>query len=116
MTGASRAMLLIRGFFSSRRRHTRYSRGWSSDVCSSDLADTIRGYQDADESAPAWQQRLVSKRLRGVRVPTFLQWGFDDRNVGHGQLDRIWPHLRGPRGSEDRRVGEERRSRWSPYN
>src|SRR3712207_2989114 len=25
-------------FFSSRRRHTRYWRGWSSDVCSSDLA------------------------------------------------------------------------------
>src|SRR5690606_15692386 len=27
-------------FFSSRRRHTRFSRDWSSDVCSSDLADT----------------------------------------------------------------------------
>src|SRR5215217_8660918 len=25
-------------FFSSRRRHTRYWRDWSSDVCSSDLA------------------------------------------------------------------------------
>src|SRR5690606_39312050 len=39
-------------FFSSRRRHTRFSRDWSSDVCSSDLhrrylinnyLDTIRG-------------------------------------------------------------------------
>src|SRR2546429_4692632 len=29
-------------FFSSRRRHTRCSRDWSSDVCSSDLADTKR--------------------------------------------------------------------------
>src|SRR5690606_39702697 len=28
-------------FFSSRRRHTRFSRDWSSDVCSSDL----RGYR-----------------------------------------------------------------------
>src|SRR3990172_12217284 len=27
-------------FFSSRRRHTRCSRDWSSDVCSSDLPDT----------------------------------------------------------------------------
>src|SRR5690606_39817019 len=27
----------IRFFFSSRRRHTRFSRDWSSDVCSSDL-------------------------------------------------------------------------------
>src|SRR5690606_41092610 len=26
-------------FFSSRRRHTRFSRDWSSDVCSSDLDD-----------------------------------------------------------------------------
>src|SRR5690606_39494643 len=27
-------------FFSSRRRHTRFSRDWSSDVCSSDLVAT----------------------------------------------------------------------------
>src|SRR5690606_39409434 len=29
-------------FFSSRRRHTRFSRDWSSDVCSSDLASEWR--------------------------------------------------------------------------
>src|SRR5215510_13398332 len=29
-------------FFSSRRRHTRWPRDWSSDVCSSDLAATHR--------------------------------------------------------------------------
>src|SRR5690606_40203566 len=29
--------LLVFFFFSSRRRHTRFSRDWSSDVCSSDL-------------------------------------------------------------------------------
>src|SRR5690606_40674670 len=28
-------------FFSSRRRHTRFSRDWSSDVCSSDLVRRI---------------------------------------------------------------------------
>src|SRR5690606_40668526 len=28
-------------FFSSRRRHTRFSRDWSSDVCSSDLTNLI---------------------------------------------------------------------------
>src|SRR3712207_4810140 len=32
-------------FFSSRRRHTRYWRDWSSDVCSSDLAEAAK---DAD--------------------------------------------------------------------
>src|SRR5690606_23566992 len=30
-------LLFILFFFSSRRRHTRFSRDWSSDVCSSDL-------------------------------------------------------------------------------
>src|SRR3712207_7080437 len=29
-------------FFSSRRRHTRYWRDWSSDVCSSDLAAEVQ--------------------------------------------------------------------------
>src|SRR5690606_40010374 len=29
-------------FFSSRRRHTRFSRDWSSDVCSSDLATQVQ--------------------------------------------------------------------------
>src|SRR3712207_7631704 len=29
-------------FFSSRRRHTRYWRDWSSDVCSSDLRTRLR--------------------------------------------------------------------------
>src|SRR5690606_39362615 len=34
-------------FFSSRRRHTRFSRDWSSDVCSSDLAYTrLDAYRD----------------------------------------------------------------------
>src|SRR5690606_25225291 len=33
-------------FFSSRRRHTRFSRDWSSDVCSSDL-NIVTGINDA---------------------------------------------------------------------
>src|SRR5690606_39287067 len=32
-------------FFSSRRRHTRFSRDWSSDVCSSDLLPGYGGSQ-----------------------------------------------------------------------
>src|SRR6266511_721609 len=35
-------------FFSSRRRHTRFSRDWSSDVCSSDLGDSPRVGRRAD--------------------------------------------------------------------
>src|SRR5690625_7826417 len=33
-------------FFSSRRRHTRWPRDWSSDVCSSDLAKVLRALQE----------------------------------------------------------------------
>src|SRR5690606_40298383 len=33
--------------FSSRRRHTRFSRDWSSDVCSSDLPSVDKGIQEA---------------------------------------------------------------------
>src|SRR5690606_39959456 len=37
-------------FFSSRRRHTRFSRDWSSDVCSSDLRELFAFYDAlADE-------------------------------------------------------------------
>src|SRR2546422_7232425 len=37
-------------FFSSRRRHTRCSRDWSSDVCSSDLAQAVRVALDGADS------------------------------------------------------------------
>src|SRR5690606_13953423 len=40
-------------FFSSRRRHTRFSRDWSSDVCSSDLAQA-----DID-ALIAWLERSI---------------------------------------------------------
>src|SRR5207302_7646692 len=33
-------------FFSSRRRHTRFSRDWSSDVCSSDLRERVEVADD----------------------------------------------------------------------
>src|SRR5207253_8350072 len=38
-------------FFSSRRRHTRWPRDWSSDVCSSDLRDREAGKHDVRELA-----------------------------------------------------------------
>src|SRR3989449_7178810 len=43
-------------FFSSRRRHTRCSRDWSSDVCSSDLALTLPLYKLVE---PTLLQQLV---------------------------------------------------------
>src|SRR5215475_10161709 len=38
-------------FFSSRRRHTRFSRDWSSDVCSSDLLIVVEHDEDTIRSA-----------------------------------------------------------------
>src|SRR3712207_7938811 len=46
-------------FFSSRRRHTRYWRDWSSDVCSSDLVDAT--------GLSAAELRALSKELSGRR-------------------------------------------------
>src|SRR5690606_39303263 len=51
-------------FFSSRRRHTRFSRDWSSDVCSSDL---IQGEGDAASSPDI----LGAERLVIVEVKEF---------------------------------------------
>src|SRR2546429_6684376 len=40
-------------FFSSRRRHTRCSRDWSSDVCSSDLGTARERHQNEGKHAGA---------------------------------------------------------------
>src|SRR2546429_459072 len=48
-------------FFSSRRRHTRCSRDWSSDVCSSDLLWCV--VEPFDEFYPALQQFVVRDSL-----------------------------------------------------
>src|SRR5216684_5355691 len=45
-------------FFSSRRRHTRCSRDWSSDVCSSDLHDALVSTEKAEQGAT--DRRLVA--------------------------------------------------------
>src|SRR5690606_411114 len=60
-------------FFSSRRRHTRFSRDWSSDVCSSDLYD-LRHYLQVDlievirdlcadrpERSPRWWWAMIEQ-------------------------------------------------------
>src|SRR5690606_29463892 len=44
--------LYVLFFFSSRRRHTRFSRDWSSDVCSSDLGKTPSDYDLSTNATP----------------------------------------------------------------
>src|SRR5256884_2517333 len=62
-------------FFSSRRRHTRCSRDWSSDVCSSDLGDKwstgISRCASAFERAPAPLRRFYMFCGRRVGLAGF---------------------------------------------
>src|SRR5690349_25085007 len=88
-------------FFSSRRRHTRSLRDWSSDVCSSDLA-----YIGALNAAAS-----VGADVRGYFIWSLLdnfEWdsGYDVR-FGLTYID--YPTQRRIR-SEERRVGKECRS------
>src|SRR5690606_11977884 len=50
---SSTARSLFYFFFSSRRRHTRFSRDWSSDVCSSDLSHYLKSRGEAEAAVKA---------------------------------------------------------------
>src|SRR2546421_9592266 len=52
-------------FFSSRRRHTRSDRDWSSDVCSSDL-------QDFPAQSASTERKTVAGKLLGNAAGAFL--------------------------------------------
>src|SRR5690606_40333848 len=58
-------------FFSSRRRHTRFSRDWSSDVCSSDLLHASRP-MPAQCGSHSCQESLQSEsgRMRPLQAGT----------------------------------------------
>src|SRR3712207_7544361 len=89
-------------FFSSRRRHTRYWRDWSSDVCSSDLASR--------DEIGALAQRFNVMAAHIQEAQETLEAKVADRTR---ELARSLEELR---RSEERRVGKECRSRWSPYH
>src|SRR3712207_8887430 len=96
-------------FYSSRRRHTRYWRGWSSDVCSSDL-----GTRASRAAGLGAVPVLVVLALLPYLVPPAITRPM----VGLFALvvmATMWNLLAGYR-SEERRVGKECRSRWSPYH
>src|SRR5690625_5941292 len=46
-------------FFSSRRRHTRWPRDWSSDVCSSDLIGPADSIETLTEGASSRRNQLL---------------------------------------------------------
>src|SRR5690606_40489662 len=76
-----------RFFFSSRRRHTRFSRDWSSDVCSSDLRSLLDrfgldGTQDQwpSELSGGMRQRVAVLRTFLTPAPVLLR--SEERRVG----------------------------------
>src|SRR5688572_31520357 len=89
-------------FFSSRRRHTRFDCDWSSDVCSSDLAPfgstvELTAYLNKPASDP-----IVAVDFDASGIVSVLG----------GEPMKMFDLPR----SEERRVGKECRSRWSPYH
>src|SRR3712207_8625438 len=91
-------------FFSSRRRHTRYWRDWSSDVCSSDLYVLTASGTSVDlEFADLGPSNTYGTYIDNVQVYKF--------NGSRETAEQIPPGR-----SEERRVGKECRSRWSPYH
>src|SRR2546429_8057415 len=99
-------------FFSSRRRHTRCSRDWSSDVCSSDLKDAPFLLPARDRDVRALQGVENAKKV--LPLPKNDLGGPGDRAF----FLLLVLHQVGTshRRSEERRVGKECRSRWSPYH
>src|SRR3712207_8263669 len=97
-------MILLCFFFSSRRRHTRYWRDWSSDVCSSDLTLAMQFVFGTE----AWTRNGEAFAVYFNLFSRISIWETRDRVVG------VRPPLAGR--SEERRVGKECRSRWSPYH
>src|SRR5256885_3793877 len=96
-------------FFSSRRRHTRLQGDWSSDVCSSDLLTRY--------SIELWWHDQHTFRPRTIyRIPIQLQHTRSLRKaLPVGPCASKKPISASSR-SEERRVGKECRSRWSPYH
>src|SRR5256885_2869510 len=93
-------------FFSSRRRHTRLQGDWSSDVCSSDL------WSAAPEKVGGDLQLIDVRRTAGyAQAPDRIAGAF-------GAIPCSWQigAVKSIPRSEERRVGKECRSRWSPYH
>src|SRR5699024_11731255 len=88
-------LLFVFFFFSSRRRHTRSKRDWSSDVCSSDLPGLPR---ECHRSCIfQFQDSELLQDSPGETVPPKTSDSAGGR-------------------SEERRVGKECRARWSREN
>src|SRR5690606_40498179 len=100
-SGVCVLFVLLCFFFSSRRRHTRFSRDWSSDVCSSDLI-SVYCYVEFHDFRSCFEG---SGGNHGIRHSSKRKSG-----LALGRRARRVAGLR----SEERRVGKEGSARGSP--
>src|SRR5690606_40192711 len=94
-------------FFSSRRRHTRFSRDWSSDVCSSDLIE-----RHFLAMLPGSADAIITDTKKVVNTLNSLCIEMDQRYelLKHAQVRNIKEYNSKFR-SEERRVGKQCKSR-----
>src|SRR2546430_6274401 len=103
-TRATRVVSCVFFFFSSRRRHTRFDCDWSSDVCSSDLmAEDGVFFRAVGFLHPRTLVPVVAIALQGLVAAVIAV---------SGRYEQILNYV--VSRSEERRVGEECRSRWAP--
>src|SRR2546430_10203486 len=96
--------------FSSRRRHTRFDCDWSSDVCSSDLPyDAMITPEYVDHDTPRFDTRVLPAFAEKYAYPQI-------KVAGPEEFFTYIESNYGASRSEERRVGKECRSRWSPYH
>src|SRR5690349_23921427 len=98
-------VVLFLFFFSSRRRHTRSLRDWSSDVCSSDLQAAAGSASAKPASAATGSPSAKPPAAAGSPAATGFQADWDSL---------VAAAKREGTRSEERRVGKECRSRRAP--
>src|SRR5690625_6191913 len=82
-------------FFSSRRRHTRWPRDWSSDVCSSDLVtahdlySVQRSVLSNNAQVLTMGERVVGLELAKELVKVWLGLEFDPNSSSAAKVDAI---------------------------
>src|SRR5207302_6696074 len=97
-------------FFSSRRRHTRFSRDWSSDVCSSDLLPAGKCMTKFVQQHNTKQGQIFECCPDWIVIPLREPCHFkrSDNEPGEVQIDAYSGQTK---RSEERRVGKEGRTR-----
>src|SRR5258708_12057890 len=101
-------------FFSRRRGHTRFKSDWSSDVCSSDLGlPIVAPTRERVDAMLAGARADGGEPPLGIMPPLWRECTLEKLAVNAvmaGCDPATFPR------SEERRVGKECRSRWSPYH